>query len=151
MGYEKFVIGSETGHQFANLVCRGMRFWRRVILHCDYNFIVSSPKKGQRSGGRDVEFLENTFLTSDVWEALRVYQSVPRGHASLDVTFRLKETNWEWRTESVDTVFGSSRRSSTVVRTSSEYQLLLPARIDGDVLEVAKAVYVRLSANDKEQ
>ena len=151
MSYEKFVIGTETGHRFANLVCRGMRFWRRVIIHGDYNFIVSSPKKGLRGGSRDLDFLENTFLTTDVWEALRVYQTVPRGNASLDVTFRLKETSWEWRTEPVDTVFGSSRRSSTVVKTSSKYQLLLPARIDGDVLEVAKAIYVRQPASEKQQ
>ena len=151
MGYEKFVIGTETNNQSANLVCRGMRFWRRVILHGDYNFIVSSPKKGQQGGRREVDFLEKTFLTTDIWEALRVYQTVPKGNASLDVTFRLKETSWEWRTEPVDTVFGSSRRSSTVVKTSSKYQLLLPARIDGDVLEVTKVIYVRQPASEKQQ
>lgn len=104
-------------------------------------FLVSSPIVQFMNDARDsLDYLPRTYVTCDVFEAIRLCEAVPRGNASISVQYRLQVYGDDWRSEAVARIWGSTRYAATVVETATE-RLSQPAQRDPEKQDRLRVLY----------
>lgn len=137
----QIVLGTDISDQVTTVESRGMRFWRKVSTPSSVIFFVTSAKSILSPASKgSVDFLEESYITTDVFEANKLCQSVPKGHAQISVSYRLHGKNAQWHTEPVKRIRGSTRYASTIVETMTKSINLRPQR-ESENLETLEILY----------
>ncbi len=143
------VLGTDIDAQVSHVGGRGMRFWRSASTDGNVIFFVSSPlNKLVAASKSSMDYLAQTYITCDVFEAMRLCNSVPKGNAVISVQYRLQVYGDDWRTERVKRIFGSSRYASTIVETTTEH-LNLPPQREPEKQDRLGVIYEALHADGK--
>lgn len=137
----QFVLGTDIDDQVSHIGGRGMRFWRCSSTEGNFIFLVSSPIVQFMNDAKDsLDYLPRTYVTCDVFEAIRLCDAVPRGNASISVQYRLQVYGDDWRSEAVTRIWGSTRYAATVVETATE-RLSQPAQSDPEKQDRLRVLY----------
>lgn len=138
------MLGTDIDDQVSHVGGRGMRFWRCSSTDGNLIFLVSSPiVKFMNDARGSLDYLPRTYVTCDVFEAIRLCEAVPRGNASISVQYRLQVYGDAWRSETVTRIWGSTRYAATVVETSTE-RLSQPAQRTPEKQDGMRVLYEAL-------
>lgn len=140
----QFVLGTDIDDQVSHIGGRGMRFWRCSSTEGNLIFLVSSPSVQFMNDARgSLDYLPRTYITCDVFEAIRLCEAVPRGNASISVQYRLQKYGDDWRSEAVTHILGSTRYAATFVETATE-RLSQPAQRTPEKQDSMRVLYEAL-------